>query len=213
MTPGVRQTIGFALLAVVTASACTRASLPAPTSAPSASAARSEELRAAEAKKLDQVLLNFQKGTSLLEKGKFTEAKAVFEGLRTTYPRVSVLHNNLGVVYKRLGLLDDAIASYRQAIAIHVAYPEAYYNLAIALRERGDFREAEDAYQRAIDSAPDFRDAHYNLAVLYDLYLNEPEHAIAHYETYLASGGEGREEVTIWIAALHKRAEQHKEEP
>jgi len=137
----------------------------------------------------------------------------VFEGLRSTYPHVSVLHNNLGVVYKRLGLLDDAIASYRQAIAIHSAYAEAYYNLAIALREHGDFRDAEDAYQHAIDSSPDFRDAHYNLAVLYDLYLNEPEKAIAHYETYLASGGEGRAEVTIWIAALHKRAEQHKEGP
>jgi hypothetical protein len=42
--------------------------------------------------------------------------------------------------------------------------------------------------------------------VLYDLYLNEPEKAIEHYQTYLAAGGEGREEVTIWIAALEKRA-------
>jgi tetratricopeptide (TPR) repeat protein len=126
---------------------------------------------------------------------------------------VSVFHNNLGVVYKRLGLLPEAVTAYQQAIKIQPQYPEAYYNLALALREQGEFRQAEDAYHRALVADPDFRDANYNLAVLYDLYLNEPEKAIKHYETYLASGGEGRDEVTIWIAALQKRVEHPKETP
>lgn len=208
-----RQTICLGLLLVASVAGCTRATLPPPAPAPAPSAARADEPRAAEARKLDHALLHFQKGATLLESGKFNEAKTVFEGLRTTYPHVSVFHNNLGVVYKRLGLLNEAIASYRQAITIHPGYSEAYYNLAIALREQGRFREAEEAYRRAIDSAPDFRDAHYNLAVLYDLYLNEPEKAIEHYETYLVSGGEGREEVTIWIAALQKRAGRPQEAP
>jgi Flp pilus assembly protein TadD len=171
-----------------------------------------DESRAVEAKKLDQVLLHFQKGTTLVENEKFKEARMVFESLRTDYPHVSVFHNNLGVVYKRLGLLPEAVAAYQQAIKIQPQYPEAYYNLGLALREQGAFRQAEDAYRRALDSAPGFRDANYNLAVLYDLYLNEPEKAIKHYETYLASGGEGRDEVTIWIAALQKRVERPQEE-
>ncbi|MBI3608207.1 MAG: tetratricopeptide repeat protein [Nitrospirae bacterium] len=204
-----RQIAGMLLALVAALVGCTRATLPAPLPGPAA--ARADEPRAAEGRKLDQVLLNFQKGITLVEHNKLKDAKVVFEALRTSYPHVSVFHNNLGVVDKRLGLLDEAIASYREAIAIQPAYPEAHYNLAIALREQGQFLQAEKAYRHAIESAPDFRDAHYNLAVLYDLYLNDPEKAIEHYRTYLASGGEGQEEVTIWIAALQKRAERAKE--
>jgi tetratricopeptide (TPR) repeat protein len=193
--------------------ACTRATLPPPTPTTAQTTARTEESRTAEAQKLDQVLLRFQKGTSLIENGKLQEARAVFENLRTGYPHVSVFHNNLGVVYKRLGLLPEAVAAYQQAIKIQPEYPEAYYNLGLALREQGEFRQAEDAYQRALSAAPDFRDADYNLAVLYDLYLNEPDKAIEHYQTYLASGGEGQEEVAIWIAALQKRVDRAKETP
>jgi tetratricopeptide (TPR) repeat protein len=201
------------LVLVAALAACTRATLPPPTSATTQPTARSEESRAAEAQKLDQVLLRFQKGTSLIENGKLKEARAAFESLRTSYPHVSVFHNNLGVVYKRLGLLPEAVAAYQQAIKIQPEYPEAYYNLGLALREQGEFRRAEDAYRRALSAAPNFRDAEFNLAVLYDLYLNEPNKAIEHYQTYLASGGEGQEEVAIWIAALQKRADRAKEAP
>lgn len=197
------------LLLVAALIGCTRATLPPP--APAPSSVRIDERRSTETRQMDHVLLNFQKGITLVEHHQLKEAKAVFESLRTSYPHVSVFHNNLGVVDKRLGLLDEAVASYREAITIQPAYPEAHYNLAIALREQGQFRQAEEAYQHAIEGAPDFRDAHYNLAVLYDLYLNEPEKAIEHYQTYLASAGEGKEEVTIWIAALKKRAEHSQE--
>ena len=204
-----RYFAGFLLAAALFG--CTRATLPLPAHTPTVE--RAGERHPTEPRQMDQVLLSFQKGITLVEHDKLKEAKAVFEGLRTSHPHVSVFHNNLGVVDKRLGLLDEAVASYREAIAIQPAYPEANYNLAIALREQGQFRQAEEAYRRAIEAAPDFRDAHYNLAVLYDLYLNEPEKAIEHYQTYLASGGEGKEEVTIWIAALQKRAEHSKERP
>jgi tetratricopeptide (TPR) repeat protein len=204
-----RHVVSLLLVVVTALVGCTRATLPPP--APVQASPRVDEPRAVEARKLDQVLLSFQKGITLVEHNKLKEAKVVFEALRTSYPHVSVFHNNLGVADKRLGLLDEAVASYRQAIAIQPVYPEAYYNLAIALREQGEFREAEEAYRHAIEGAPDFRDAHYNLAVLYDLYLNEPEKAIEHYQTYLGSGGEGRDEVTIWITALQKRAERAKE--
>jgi tetratricopeptide (TPR) repeat protein len=212
MTACTRKPLNLLLVLVAALAGCTRVALPPPSPTPAPAAARPDS-RATEAKKLDQVLLHFQKGTTLVESGKLKEARAVFETLQTHYPHVSVFHNNLGVVYKRLGLLPEAVAAYQQAIKIQPQYPEANYNLGIALREQGEFRQAEDAYRRALVSAPDFHDATYNLAVLYDLYLNEPDKAIEHYQTYLAAEGEGRDEVTIWIAALHKRVERAKETP
>jgi tetratricopeptide (TPR) repeat protein len=208
-----RKSMSLLLVLAAALGACTRATLPPPSPITAPAAARPDESRTSEANKLDQVLLQFQKGTTLVENGKLKEARAVFENLRTNYPHVSVFHNNLGVVYKRLGLLPEAVAAYQQAIKIQPQYPEAYYNLGIALREQGEFRQAEDAYRRAINSTPDFLDANYNLAVLYDLYLNEPDKAIERYQTYLAAGGEGRDEVSIWITALQKRVERAKETP
>jgi Flp pilus assembly protein TadD len=166
-----------------------------------------------EDKKLDEVLLKFQRGILFLENGKHKEARTLFEGLRETYPNVGVFHNNLGVAYKRLGLMQQAQDAYRQAIEIQNSDPEPYYNLAIILREQGEFREAEEKYKAAIVLAPDFRDAHYNLAVLYDLYLNEPAQAIRHYQTYLGLGGENQEEIKIWIASLEKRIEDLRRTP
>src|SRR5262249_24534431 len=43
--------------------------------------------------------------------------------------------NDLGILYKKLGKIEDAIASYEQAIAIDPDHVNARYNLAIALTE------------------------------------------------------------------------------
>lgn len=163
--------------------------------------------------KLDQVLHQFQKAILLLENGKTEEARRLFETLRDRHPDVSVFHNNLGIAYKHLGLKEEAVQAYRQAIALHGGYPEAHYNLAIVLRGQGAFREAESAYTKAIDLSPDFQDAHYNLAVLYDLYLNDPDKALVHYQHYMERVDGAHEEIKIWIAALEKRLAASRSQP
>lgn len=162
--------------------------------------------------RLDEVMHRFQKGIRLLETGKTEQAGTVFESLKKDHPGVSVFHLNLGVVYKRLGRLEDALKAYQEAIAILGQNPgdghaEAYYNLGIVLREQGNFKAAEEAYRDAIVLEPDFKDAHFNLAVLYDLYLNDPAKAIHHYQKQIDLTGGGNEEIQIWIAALQKRLE------
>ncbi len=168
--------------------------------------------------RLDLVIQQFQRGIRLLAQDKVQQAKTLFESLRNDYPRVSVFHLNLGVVYKRLARLEDAMHAYRQAISIAAqspggGYAEAYYNLAIVLREQGLFKEAEAAYLRALSIDSDFQDAHFNLAVLYDLYLNEPVRAIHHYQRHLALKEGADEEIGIWIAALEKRIKIGKGQP
>jgi tetratricopeptide (TPR) repeat protein len=204
--------MGISLLAVWTLTGgCIRASLPSPGLPPPSS--QNIPQPPPESKRLDEVLLKFQRGIQLLESGRVQESRALFEDLRNNNPNVSVFHNNLGVVYKRLGLLQQASESYQKAIEIHSGYPEPYYNLAIVLREKGEFQKAEEAYKKTISLAPDFRDAHYNLAVLYDLYLNNPVEAVQYYQNYLNLGGENQEEIRIWIAGLQKRMEKPGESP
>ena len=168
--------------------------------------------------RLDAVMHQFQKGIRFLEQDKTQKAKTLFETLRDDYPGVSVFYLNLGVAYKRLGRLEEAMHAYRQAISIAErspggGYAEAYYNLGIVLREQGRFKDAEAAYLRAIAVDPDFQDAYFNLAVLYDLYLNEPVKAIRHYRKHMRLKAGPDEEIGIWIAALEKRIKAKEGQP
>jgi tetratricopeptide (TPR) repeat protein len=161
----------------------------------------------------DGALLQFKRGVQLLENGKNEEARLLFERLRNAYPKMGMVYMNLGVTYKRLGLLPEAISSYQRALEIERGDAEVYYNLAIALREQGEFRKAEAAYKTALVISPDFIDAHYNLAVLYDLYLNDPDEAIRHYQRFLELGGGDSKEIQIWISALQKRIDDSRRSP
>ncbi len=72
---------------------------------------------------------------------------------------------NLGKIYRALGRTDEAIALYRQAIAVDAAFAPAWNFLGIALDERGEADEAIAAFERAIAIAPKFPGAHLNLGV------------------------------------------------
>ena len=61
------------------------------------------------------------------------------------------------------GQLDEAIAAFRQAIALKPDYPRAYNNLGAALKEVGQLDAAIAAYQNAIAHDPTLPEAHYNL--------------------------------------------------
>jgi predicted O-linked N-acetylglucosamine transferase (SPINDLY family) len=70
---------------------------------------------------------------------------------------------NLGAALKGQGKADEAVAAYRQAIAIKPHYFRAYFNLGNALKEQGKFGEAIAAYRHAVRLKPDYVRAHLNL--------------------------------------------------
>ena len=69
----------------------------------------------------------------------------------------------MGNTLKELGRLDEALASYNQAIALKPDYAEAHSNLGNTLKELGRLDEAEASYTQAIALKPDFAEAHSNL--------------------------------------------------
>ena len=56
---------------------------------------------------------------------------------------------------KELGRLEEAEASYTQAIALKPDYAEAHSNLGNTLQELGRLKEAEASYTQAIALKPD----------------------------------------------------------
>jgi tetratricopeptide (TPR) repeat protein len=69
----------------------------------------------------------------------------------------------LGITLQELGRLEEAEASYTQAIAFEPDLAEAYNNLSTTLQELGRLDEAEASYTQAIGLKPDYTEAHNNL--------------------------------------------------
>src|SRR6202043_712731 len=65
---------------------------------------------------------------------------------------------------------DDAIANYRNALALEPNDTVTHYDLALALKYKGETREALKEFEAALELRPKWADAHYGLgAAWYDL--------------------------------------------
>ncbi len=61
----------------------------------------------------------------------------------------------LGAWLARNGSLDEAIAAFREALALDPGYGDAFYNLGVSLLEKGQLGEAIEALRKAISISPD----------------------------------------------------------
>jgi len=74
---------------------------------------------------------------------------------------------NLGAVYNRMDLLDEAIPVLRRGIQLDMNRAEGYYNLGLVYRRKDQPDLAIQAYREAARINPRMADAHYNLANIY----------------------------------------------
>ncbi|HJS38571.1 MAG TPA: tetratricopeptide repeat protein [Burkholderiales bacterium] len=64
------------------------------------------------------------------------------------------------------GRLDEALASYRMALAMAPGHAAAHLNLGGALQDQGRWPEALASFRKALALAPDLSEAHYNLGIV-----------------------------------------------
>ncbi|MDB2445454.1 tetratricopeptide repeat protein, partial [Gammaproteobacteria bacterium] len=81
--------------------------------------------------------------------------------------------NNLGVTQGELGRLEQAEASYQQAIALKSDFSIAHYGMAETLGELGRLDEAVASYRQAIALKSDFSLAHFGLGTVLYMIGNE----------------------------------------
>lgn len=89
-------------------------------------------------------------------------------------------HINLGAVYNRLELFEEALATLQRGIKLDTNRAEGYYNLALVYKQLGQLDMAVNAYREAIRLNPRMYDAHYNLG---NIFREKAQHslAVAHY--------------------------------
>lgn len=75
---------------------------------------------------------------------------------------------NLGLVFEKLGRIDNALAAYDRAIFTHPESPAAYYNLGVLYyRTLKDRSKALDHFLKARELDPLEPDVHHYLASIY----------------------------------------------
>ena len=79
---------------------------------------------------------------------------------------LAVLHFNLGVCYKKIGQVHEAIRRIQQAVSYDSTLVKAYNALGALYQEQGDLDKAENSYRRTLLLKPDYSMAHFNLGAL-----------------------------------------------
>lgn len=133
------------------------------------------------------------------------EAESQLMIMSTTYPTLSGIYVNLGIVYLQLAEFEEAERALQFAIETNKTNFDAYTVLGVVYREQGKFAEAEKNYLDALTLWPHHAASQRNLGILYDLYLGKFEQALVHYKiSQQIAGGDDRE-LMLWIVDIERR--------
>ncbi|RDH87132.1 MAG: hypothetical protein DIZ78_05625 [endosymbiont of Escarpia spicata] len=137
--------------------------------------------------------------------GQDAEAEPLLRALADEFPGFVSPRLNLGILLLRGNQAEAAETALRQVLQIDAENSVARHQLAILLRRQGRFQEALTVYTKLLEGKPDHALAHRNLGILYDLYLDKPRQALAHYKQFAALSADGEQETKMWIAELKRR--------
>jgi tetratricopeptide (TPR) repeat protein len=146
----------------------------------------------------------FERAVALLHDQEYRQAADLLEAVVERSPGVTAPYINLAIAYKHLERPEEAEAHLKTALAMVPGHPVAANAYGLLCRKAGRFEEARVIYEEALALFPDYYPVRRNLAILCDLYLNDPESALAHYELYSQARPE-EAQVKLWIADLRNR--------
>lgn len=98
-------------------------------------------------------------GVLALQASRWEEAERLLLQAIRLDPSAAEAHIHLGNVYRAVGKLPEAKASYRRALAYRGDHPQAHFTLGTVLADQGNLAEATTAFRRALELAPRFLDA------------------------------------------------------
>jgi predicted O-linked N-acetylglucosamine transferase (SPINDLY family) len=102
-------------------------------------------------------------GVIELQRGHGLAAVELIQRAIMLAPGNPIFHSNLGEAYRRLGRVEEAIASQSKAIALKPDLAQAHNNLGNALKDRGDVDAAIKSFAKAVGFEPEYAEAYTNL--------------------------------------------------
>lgn len=198
-TDGVRfRGVTVLLLTALLAAGCAAVPSPRADDADSTAAPESERSIPAKARTL------YEQAVAAMAAGNTVDAELRFKEFLLQYPDYPGAWVNLAILRSGQGDDDAAALHIDEALRIDPGNAAALNQLGMLKRRQGDFVAAEAAYLKAVTAQPEYPLAHYNLGVLNELYLQQLDTALQHFERFLELGGEDKQ-VEMWVADLKRR--------
>lgn len=147
---------------------------------------------------------DFQRAVAMLDDGHYGRAIDLLEKVIAQSPGVTAPYINLAIAYRRLDKLQQAEVHLKTALELVPGHPVACNEYGLLYRQTGRFGEARAMYEKALAQFPDYYPVHRNLGILCDLYLNDLECALEHYEIYGRARPEDKQ-IQLWNADLRNR--------
>ena len=101
----------------------------------------------------------------LFNKGQFSAVIQKAQVLSKQYPKEFFIWNILGASRAQIGMFEDAIKSYKNAISLNPNSAQLWSNLAISLNDLGKFNDALEAHKKSITLNPNDADSYYNFGI------------------------------------------------
>ena len=149
--------------------------------------------------------VEFNKGITLLEAKRWSQAQVQFMQLTQAAPNFSGPWVNLGLCYWRQQNIDLAIGAFEQAIATNKYNGDAYNLYAVMMREQGNFKKSEALYLQAINVWPHNAVAHRNLGILYDMYMGRFDDAYYHFAMNAKIQSKPDKKLRGWMIDIKRR--------
>ena len=101
---------------------------------------------------------------NLLSTGGWHDAIQLLGSMTARFPDYAFGWKLAGVVYRRIGRSQDALAHTQTALSLHPQDPELHSNLGNVWKDLGVLDKAQACYRQALALHPDYADAHSGLA-------------------------------------------------
>ena len=147
----------------------------------------------------------YEQAVSALKRGDPGLAIELLQTVSRDAPGKPFVFTNLGLAYFQLQQDELAMTAFRQAVDRNPDDAVAYNHLGVLQRRQGLFEAARESYQRALEIDSNYALAHLNLGILFDIYLQNLEPALRHYQRYQALQDGANETVSGWIVDLERR--------
>jgi hypothetical protein len=112
---------------------------------------------------LDRIL---REGAALHDDSRFDDALSLYDDAVGRWPTLALLWNNRGNTLLELGLFDQAVKSYQQALQLAPSLHDSRVALATCLQAQGEVQQALVECAKVLRVAPDHAEAHWNYALL-----------------------------------------------
>ena len=126
----------------------------------------------------------FQDAVSAMQDNDLSTAQSLFNEFIRNNPNLSGAYVNLALIHFKQNKYQQSLELVNKAIQLNSAQAQAYQLRAQINILSGKINSAKEDYLKAIQLKPEYINAQYNLALLYDIYFQEINLAIKHYEIY-----------------------------